>query len=546
MMSKALDLVHQVENPTGNHPTDAQRIDLLTQAITMAQEAPNHRLKGHRVLAIQAIRSAIADIRAGDPDHKATTYLQTADTELSTSVSLANAAESPGHPSNASVTSPSVPMSSTNGAPSPKDPSWMAHPTSNITPAEADIFNAARGGDLSRLKILLTSDPTLAQSHVSCEMTPLLGAVAGGHADAAAALLEVKADVNAKNWINQTPLHYSAIGGFKDVADLLIAHGADVNARDKNGHTPLYEAMSQVPWHKDVAALLLTHGADPNIGDNEGNTPLHEAAGWIRTDKVEFLLGYKVDVNAKDKNGDTPLYVAISDGARDDIAKVLLAHGADSTIKGHDGLTPREVALKKGDQDMASILSNPATTLGPPPAPVDGVSPPDLIARLMADITKQPLGPVENDVTEDVLQMAKGMAQLTKTTVSPRETIATGFGIFTLDGPVTPLFAQGLAAIYSGKATLTPAAVKEIQDDYEQGNGLDQDASVGVVFGPGGTQFIDLKVPSDGHVIVSFCLVQQHGLWKVHSLYFSKAPLAGDHKDFIIKQLSAFSRMQRG
>jgi len=60
-----------------------------------------------------------------------------------------------------------------------------------------------------------------------------------------------------------------------------------------------------------------------------------------------ILLGYKVDVNAKDKNGDTPLYVAISDGARDDIAKVLLAHGADSTIKGHDGLTPRALALRK-------------------------------------------------------------------------------------------------------------------------------------------------------------------------------------------------------
>ncbi len=88
MLSKALDLVRQVENPTVKAPTDAQRIDLLTQAITMAQQAPNHRLKGHRVLAIQAIRSAIAEISAGDPNHQAATYLHTADTELSTSVSL--------------------------------------------------------------------------------------------------------------------------------------------------------------------------------------------------------------------------------------------------------------------------------------------------------------------------------------------------------------------------------------------------------------------------------------------------------------------------
>jgi hypothetical protein len=36
MLNKALDLVHQVEDPTGNPPTNATRIDLLTQAIKMA------------------------------------------------------------------------------------------------------------------------------------------------------------------------------------------------------------------------------------------------------------------------------------------------------------------------------------------------------------------------------------------------------------------------------------------------------------------------------------------------------------------------------
>jgi len=359
--------------------------------------------------------------------------------------------------------------------------------------------------------------------------------------------------VNAKNWINQTPLHYSAIGGFKDIADLLIAHGADVNATDKNGHTPLYEAMNQVPWHKDLAALLLAHGADPNISDSAGETPLHEAAGWIRSDKVEFLLGYKVDVNAREKNGDTPLYVAISYGARDDFAQILLAHGADPSIKGHDGLTPREVAMQKGDKDMASILGNPTATLGPPPAPADGVAPPDLIARFMTDIAKKPPGPLENDVTEEVVQMMEGMAQLTKTKVSPREAAVTGFGIFTLDGPVTEFYAQGLAAIYEGKATLTESAGKDFQDDYDQSSATWTDNGKPVtdkgpflMFGPGAADFTDAKVPADRRVVVSFCLVQQHGHWKVHCLYFSNAPLAGDHKDFIVHQLAAFSRKQGG
>jgi ankyrin repeat protein len=817
MLSKALDLVHQVESPAGNPPTDAQRIELLTQAIKTAQEAPNHRLKGHRVLAIQAIRNAITEIRGGDPNHQVAIYLHTADTELNTSISLAGAAEladatitittsttnttaatppisnspdvsaemmravadgdlnkvkallqenpdlifskdkngetpllmavSAGHqdiaelllankadvnakddssqtalhfaaqgddtkmaallltkgadihardnqgntplldaasngnknmaellltkgadieakdnsgctpliwaaiqghrdvaevllahkadvngksPSSGQTALSSAAMNGhkdvaelllTNHADlqgrdqcgqtpldwavdnghlemvefllaqgadvnakakdgstllhlaevhhnydvaallrqhGGKEPPGMADPgalagagDASTDPASLDA--AAQAGDLEKVRALIKADPNVVFSTGEGEFTPLIGAAARKHKDVVEFLLANKADINVRSETGMTALAVAARNGDREMADLLIAHGADVNARDKNGDTPLYAAMNQVPWQKDVEVLLLAHGADPNIDDNEGETPLHEAAGWIRVDKVEFLLGYKVDVNAKDKKGDTPLYVAISDGARDDIAKVLLAHGADPSIKGHDGLTPREVALKKSDQDMASILSNPTATLGPPPAPVDGVAPPDLIARFMTDITNNPPGPVENDVTEEVVQMMEGMAQLTKTKVSPREAAVTGFGIFTLDGPVTEFYAQGLATIYEGNATLTESAAKDFQDDYDQssitvtGNGkpvTDKGPFFG--FGPGIADFTDAKVPADRKVVVSFCLIQQHGHWKVLCLYFSNAPLAGDHKDFVVKQLAAFSRTVDG
>lgn len=560
MLSRSLDAIRQVENPTGSPATDAQRIDLLTHAITFAQEAPNHRLKGHRVLAIQAIRSAIAEIRGGDANHQASVFLHTADTELTTSISLAKAdvtgsASSSESPSSAPTPSPSHPQSlaSANSAPSTNEPSWMAHPTIDITQAQADIFNAARGGDLAKLKSIISRYPTLVESHVSGDMTPLLGAAAGCNVDTVTALLNAKADVNAKNWIDQTPLHFAAIGGSKDVADVLIAHGADVNARDKFGHTPLYEAITQIPWQKDMAALLLAHGADPNIGDNQGRTPLHLAVEWIRTDKLEFLLGYKVDVNARDEKGDTPLYSAVSSGGRDDFAQMLLDHGADPTIKGHDGRAPREVALQKGDKDMAGILGNPTAALGPPPNPVDGVTPPELIARLMSDLSKNPPGRVENDVTEEVVQTMQGLAQLTNTKTSPPESIATGFGIFTLDSPVTEFYAQGLAAIYEGKATLTESAAKEFQDDYDKSsaswneNGKTvTDKGPFLAFGPGATDFTDAKVPADRHVIVSFCLVQQHGCWRVHCIYFGNEPLTGDNKGFVVRQLAEFSRTQGG
>lgn len=89
-MKKALDLVHQVENPTGNPLSEAQRIDLLTQALTLAKEAPNHRLKGHRVQAIQNIKAALAAIQGGDADHKAIDYIHAADTELTAAVAISS------------------------------------------------------------------------------------------------------------------------------------------------------------------------------------------------------------------------------------------------------------------------------------------------------------------------------------------------------------------------------------------------------------------------------------------------------------------------
>jgi tetratricopeptide (TPR) repeat protein len=95
LLNQALLLVRQVEDPGKTPLSDDKRIALLNRAISQAQKAPNHRLQGHRVLAIQAIRSAIAEIQSGDSTHKAARDLQTAETELGISISLAGETPAP-------------------------------------------------------------------------------------------------------------------------------------------------------------------------------------------------------------------------------------------------------------------------------------------------------------------------------------------------------------------------------------------------------------------------------------------------------------------
>ena len=89
MLAQARDLVQQASGTAGNKPSDTERIKLLTQAIQLAQQAPQHNLKGHRVLAIQNLRVAITLLRDGDPQGQLPGYFKSATSELSAAISLA-------------------------------------------------------------------------------------------------------------------------------------------------------------------------------------------------------------------------------------------------------------------------------------------------------------------------------------------------------------------------------------------------------------------------------------------------------------------------
>ncbi|MEI7959140.1 MAG: ankyrin repeat domain-containing protein [Verrucomicrobiota bacterium] len=317
MLSKARDLVQQA-NPTGNPPSDAQRIQSLTQALKLTQEAPNHRLKGHRVQAIQDIKAALAEIRKGDPNHKAPDYLCDAQSELSASVSLVSKSDAP---------------------------QAAARPT----PSKYPIQDAAHAGDLEKVKALLQSDPNLAFSKDGFDVTPLLAASTTGHKDVVEMLLAYKADVNAKDCFDLTPLHYAAQGGYKELAALLIANKADVNARDNQGLTPLHCA------HKDVAELLLSNGADINAKATHGgawsdDTPLWIAACNGHKDVAQTLLANKADATIAGKDGLTPLGIAQAHH-HDDVADLLQQKPSAATNAGSKAAdTP-----PMGDQAQAEL-----------------------------------------------------------------------------------------------------------------------------------------------------------------------------------------------
>jgi ankyrin repeat protein len=88
-----------------------------------------------------------------------------------------------------------------------------------------EIDDAAKRGDLEKVKALLVGNTDL---------------------------------VFSKDKDDRTPLHFAAAFGKKDVVELLLANKADVNAKDKDGDTPLQAAAAR--GHTDVVELLRRQG----------------------------------------------------------------------------------------------------------------------------------------------------------------------------------------------------------------------------------------------------------------------------------------------
>jgi len=143
----------------------------------------------------------------------------------------------------------------------------------SITAFCGEIHDAAKAGDLAKVKTLLKENPEKL--------------------------------VFSKDDFDNMPLHLAAQEGHKDVAELLPANKADINAKNKSGNTPLRLAVVAV--HKDVVELLLNKGADVNSKNIWGSTILSTAFYMNQTDTVKLLLIKGADVNSKDIQSSTYL-----------------------------------------------------------------------------------------------------------------------------------------------------------------------------------------------------------------------------------------------
>lgn len=152
--------------------------------------------------------------------------------------------------------------------------------------SQEQAFRACRQGDMETLVTLIEREPKLLHVRDNLGGQQLLHwAALQGHKAIAERLIELGAEVDARNPTRETPLLLTAMKGHLAVANVLLYHQADINAISGtdavnihvegapilNDVSDLIQMAPQTPLdratafgHKQMEQLLLSHGGKRN------------------------------------------------------------------------------------------------------------------------------------------------------------------------------------------------------------------------------------------------------------------------------------------
>ena len=210
------------------------------------------------------------------------------------------------------------------------------------------LFFAAYYGHHDVLKVLLKTDPLLADArdpegrtplhwatkHQSSKCLDVLLKVCGTEVirvqdheqvtalhwavlcrseDHTAKLLKAGATIMVADFENRTPIHYAVCNNAVNCLQILLENrdAPDVvNLKDVKGRAALHLAVNSDQALECVMRLLSFQFSDVNCTDSSSRTPLHWAAACNRPDVVQALWSRGGNLNMRDESGRTPMHYA--------------------------------------------------------------------------------------------------------------------------------------------------------------------------------------------------------------------------------------------
>lgn len=229
-------------------------------------------------------------------------------------------------------------LAATNGSPRMLEALLAAGADVNTALPEGEtvLMTAAHTGNPEAIKVLLAHHADVNAKEKTFGETALMWAAAENHPQAVAALISADANINAQstvlglapfNWVTSgmvsttlprggwTPLMYAARQNSMQAAEALADGHANLNATDPDGSTALVIAI--INAHFDLANMLIEKGADLNIADDTGMTALYAA----------------VDMNTLGAMLSRPAPKRLDNLSSADIVQSLLKHGANPDLR---------------------------------------------------------------------------------------------------------------------------------------------------------------------------------------------------------------------